>query len=72
MLSKPRKTTKINKNAIKPKELNSPDKKIKNLKELWNSKELNNIRSLHKQNRNDEIEICKNCSFKDTYDWVEI
>ena len=60
------------KNAIKPRELNSPDKKIKNLKEIWNSKELNNIRSLHKQNRNDEIEICKNCSFKDTYDWVEI
>ena len=60
------------KNAKKPEEFNTPDKKVKNLKEIWNSKELNYVRHLHKQNKNDEVPICKNCSFKDTYEWIEI
>ena len=60
------------KNAKKPEDLNIPNKKVNNLKEIWNSEELNCVRDLHKKNRNDEVAVCKNCSFKDTYDWTEI
>jgi hypothetical protein len=30
------------------------------------------VRNLHAEKKLNEIEICKNCDFKDTYEWKEI
>ncbi len=39
------------------------------LKDIWNSKVLNDIRKLHKQKRLDEVPICKKCTQEESYDW---
>lgn len=60
------------KNAKYPKKFNEPEKKISSLKEIWNGKEINNIRNLHKTNSLNDVEICKQCDFKFTYEWEQI
>ena len=55
-----------------PKKLNSPKNKIQKLKDIWKGDELNKIRNLHNEKKLDEVEICKKCTFKDTYEWHEI
>jgi len=55
-----------------PKKYNFPEKKIKKLKDIWNSDDINNIRKMHCNNKIGEVEICKNCSFKETYNWKKI
>lgn len=58
--------------AIKmPYEFNSPKKKTSTLSEIWNGKEINKVREKHLENKGQEINICKNCSFKDVYEWLE-
>ena len=57
--------------AIKmPYEFNSPEKKTSTLNEIWNGKEINKVREKHFANKGEEINICKNCSFKDVYEWL--
>ncbi len=60
------------KNTKKPKKFNTPEKKIDILENIWNGDELNFVRDKHKDLNPQKIEICKNCSFKDTYSWKEI
>ena len=60
------------KNTKKPNKFNNPKKEINKLEEIWNNNELNLIRDRHKEFKSQSIEICKNCSFKDTYSWKEI
>ena len=58
--------------AIKmPREFNSPVKKTSTLNEIWNGKEINKVREKHLKNKGQEINICKNCSFKDVYEWLD-
>ena len=58
--------------AIKmPHEFNSPEKKTSTLDEIWNGKEINKVREKHLKNKGQEINICKNCSFKDVYEWLD-
>lgn len=57
------------KNAINPKNFNEPKKKIENLEEIWNGDELNKVRNLHENFKIDSVPVCKECTFKDTYDW---
>ena len=52
-----------------PEEYNRPTKKVSNIKEIWNSKELNKVRKTHLLNNLDEINICKGCNSKDTFIW---
>lgn len=59
-------------NAKKPKKFNEPDQKICSLESIWNGNELNDIRKLHQSKKLDQIKICKNCDFKDTYEWKKI
>ena len=33
-------------------------------------KEIDNVRCKQISNEADKLEICKNCSFKDTFDWI--
>ena len=60
------------KDAKKPKKFNEPEKKTTSLDQIWNGKELNNVRKKHFQNKVNTIAVCKNCSFKDTYEWEKI
>ena len=55
-----------------PEKLNTPDKKISTLKEIWHGKELKKVRDMHLQKKINNIEICKNCSYKESYHWKKI
>ena len=56
-------------NAVKPKNFNEPKKEIQNLEEIWHGEELKKIRNLHENDKIDSVPVCKDCTFKDTYDW---
>jgi len=53
-----------------PKDYNNPEKKISSLSDLWYGGEIDKIRKKHISNQSEEIEICKNCTTKDIFDWV--
>ena len=54
-----------------PQDLNNPKKVITSIKEIWYGKEIDHVRNHHLSGKIDELNICKNCTFKDTYDWIE-
>jgi len=49
---------------------NNPENK--NLKETWKGKELDKVRNAHENNKVNSINVCKGCTFKDTYYWKKI
>ena len=55
-----------------PRVYNKPIKKTLNIKKIWNSKKLNEVRKTHLLNNLDEINICKDCNSKDTFIWKKI
>jgi molybdenum cofactor biosynthesis enzyme MoaA len=58
--------------AKKPTIFNSPEKKISEIKSIWKGKELNRVRNLHREKKLNEVNVCKKCTFKDTYEWEKI
>lgn len=60
------------KDAIMPTEFNEPEHKVESLKEIWCGKELQSVRKKHYKNKVDDVGVCKNCTFKDTYNWEKI
>lgn len=71
-IKKNKKGFELLKNAVVPKSLNQPDKKISFLKDIWQGKELKVVREKHENDEIDTVDICKNCTFKDTYSWEKI
>jgi len=59
-------------NAKLPTKFNEPEKTVNKIEHIWRGKELNNVRSAHENDKVNSIEVCKNCTFKDTYDWEKI
>ncbi len=55
--------------AIPPK-FNQPIKKIQTLSEIWRGREVEKVRKTHGCGQVDQVDICKKCPFKDTYNWV--
>ena len=47
-------------------------KKNKYFKEIWLGKELQSIRSLHEAGNINQINVCKNCTYKNSYNWKKI
>ena len=47
-------------------------KKVSSLDQIWHGKELNAVRRKHFDKKIDTVAVCKNCSFKDTYEWQKI
>ena len=56
--------------AILPPKHNKPKKVVQTLSEIWTGHEVETVRRAHGDNKANEISICKNCTFKDTYNWV--
>jgi MoaA/NifB/PqqE/SkfB family radical SAM enzyme len=56
--------------AILPPKHNKPKKVVQTLSEIWTGHEVETVRRAHGNNKANEISICKNCTFKDTYNWV--
>jgi len=60
-------------NAKKPKKYNFPKKEVSQLIDIWIGSELNKVRKHHFNPENiNKIDICRECSFKDTYAWSQI
>jgi hypothetical protein len=60
------------KKTKKPNKFNNPPKKISDLNDIWNGEELNRVRSLHSQNKIEDLAVCKNCTYKNSYNWKKI
>jgi hypothetical protein len=71
-IEKNKKGFELLKDAIMPTEFNEPDHKVETLKEIWCGKELQSVRKKHYENKVDDVGVCKNCTFKDTYNWEKI
>ena len=52
-----------------PKVNNNPENKIEKIKDIWFGTEINKVRSKHCSKKSEDVQICKNCTFKDVYDW---
>ncbi len=55
-----------------PESFNKPSQTVSNLEEIWLGEELNKVRELHEKDQLNSVDICKNCTFKDTYHWEKI
>ena len=55
-----------------PEVFNDPKKDVSTLSKIWSGENLNNVRNDHINNRVDQIEICKGCNSRDTFEWVKI
>tara|TARA_B110000459_G_C16571445_1_gene476617 strand:- start:86 stop:1456 length:1371 start_codon:yes stop_codon:yes gene_type:complete len=54
-----------------PKDLNNPDKKTQSIADIWFGDQIDAVRKKHLDGKSEEVEVCKNCSFKDVYNWVK-
>ena len=52
-----------------PEVFNDPKKDVSTLSKIWSGENLNNVRNDHINNRVDQIEICKGCNSRDTFEW---
>lgn len=59
-------------NAKLPTKFNEPKKSIDKIENIWKGKELNTVRNAHENDKVNSVEVCKNCTFKDTYEWEKI
>ena len=50
---------------------NKPENKLENIKNIWYGKEINKVRTKHCVNKSEEVSICKNCTYKNVYDWTD-
>jgi len=53
-----------------PKNLNNPDKKTQSIADIWFGNQIDNVRKKHLEGKSEEVEVCKNCTFKNVYNWV--
>ena len=58
-------------NIEMPKELNNPKEVTSSIKEIWYGAEINEVRDKQVNNCSNDLAICKDCTFKDTYDWID-
>ena len=59
-------------NAKKPEDFNEPKHKVETLMNIWNGNELNKVRKKHFEGKVNDIDVCKECTFKDTYSWEKV
>ena len=59
------------KNIKMPKTYNDPEKKVEKVEKIWFGNEINSVRTKHCSDQSDKVPICKSCTFKDVYHWIE-
>ena len=60
------------KNVKMPEKYYEAKKKVSTLEEIWKGKELNSVRSKHEKGQINEIDVCANCTYKNSYNWKKI
>jgi len=55
-----------------PPKFNKPKKIVQTLSRIWTGAEVERVRKLHGEGKVDEVSICRDCTFKDTYNWIEV
>ena len=55
-----------------PKIFNEPNKKVKTIEQIWYGEDIDFVRTKHSKNSLEEVQICKGCPFKETYDWQKV
>jgi MoaA/NifB/PqqE/SkfB family radical SAM enzyme len=60
------------KNIRQPLTYNEPNLMVNTLTEIWSGYEISRVRKAHANGNHSDVEICRKCPFKDTYNWVEI
>ena len=53
-----------------PPQLNEPAKKVSTLREIWNGSEMMKVRTAHANGEQDDISICKSCTYRGSHEWV--
>ena len=71
-IDKNKKGFELLKEAKIPKNYNEPEHKVESLKDIWKGAELSSVRELHYNDKVNKLNVCKNCTFKDTYSWEKI
>lgn len=59
-------------NLEKIENFNKPEQIVSSIKDIWHNVHINKVRKKHIDGKIEDVEICKNCSFKDTYKWERI
>ena len=59
-------------NVQMPKRYIDPPKRVQTLKEIWDGEIINQVRRAHIELRLEDIPVCKQCPFKETYRWEEV
>lgn len=60
------------KNVKMPEKFHEAEKKVSLLKEIWEGKDLKHIRSQHEKGNINQIDVCANCTYKNSYHWKKI
>jgi len=58
--------------VVKPKQFSHPEKRVQTLREIWDGDIINAVRRAQAEDRYNDIAICKHCTFKETYQWLEV
>ena len=51
---------------------NAPAARVSTLSELWYGHEIDHVRACHVEDRGGDVEICRTCQFKETYQWRQV
>jgi molybdenum cofactor biosynthesis enzyme MoaA len=57
------------KNVRLPNKYNDPPNVTQPLSDIWTGSEINSVRSAHLESRVNDVPVCKQCPFKETYSW---
>ncbi len=51
---------------------NFPEETVKTLKEIWQDSEIEHVRRCQMEGNANAVEVCRSCTFKDTYAWQKV
>lgn len=60
------------KNAVNPKEYNTPEQKVSSLASIWSGSSIKTVREKQMAGCSADLKICEYCSYKDAYIWERV
>ena len=57
---------------VMPDRIIATDKEVGNIKDIWEGRKINAVRTAHVNDRVNKIKICKKCDFKETFNWLKV